>query len=211
MVLQTKICGVLALGLALLAPGAVAAPTSITCCDDASGRRICADVLPPACYGREYREISPQGTVLRVVPPPMSAEERARVEQEDKARKVAEEKAREERRRDAALLQTYSSLDDLESQRRRAQADIQEDIDKARRREAEVLELRAKLDQEAAFYTRKPKPPELANALRENEGELAAQRSVIESKQRDLAAVKARYDKDRLRFSELLAQKVGRR
>lgn len=209
--LQTKTCAVLALGLALLAPGAMAAPTSITCCDDASGRRICADILPPACYGRGYREISPQGTVLRVVPAPMSAEERARAEQEDKARKVAEEKAREERRRDAALLQTYSSLDDLEAQRRRAQADIQEDIDKARQREAEVLERRVKLDQEAAFYTRKPKPVELANALRENDGDLAAQRIVIESKQRDLAAVKARYDKDRLRFSELLAQKVGRR
>jgi hypothetical protein len=211
MVLQTKLRGGLALGLLLLAQGAGAGPGSITCCEDAAGRRICADVLPAACYGREYREISPQGRVSRVVPAPLTAEERLRAEQEEKGRKAAEEKAREERRKDAALLQTYSSLDDLEAQRQRALVDIQRDLEEARRREAEVQKRRAKLDQEAEFYAKKPKPRELVESLRDNDSELAAQRSVIESKQRDVEAVKSRYDADRRRYSELLAQKANRR
>lgn len=199
-------------GLVLLAQGAMAAATTtITCCEDGNGRRVCADVLPPACYGREYREISPQGNVTRVVPAPMSAEERARAEQEEKARKVFEEKAKEERRRDAALLQTYSSLDDLESQRARALADLEKDLELARKREAEIKKDREKLDQEAEFYVKKPKPPELAKSLRENDSEQAAQRSVIDSKQRDIEAVKTRYDGDRRRYTELMAQKQGRR
>jgi hypothetical protein len=211
MVSPTKLAWLLLGGL-LLASGAMAAGTSIiTCCEDANGRRICADVLPPACYGREYREISPQGTVTRVVPAPMTAEERARAEQENKAREAAEDKAREERRRDAALLQTYSSLEDLETQRQRAVADIEQDLEEARRREAEVLKRRAKLEQEAEFYLKKPRPPELANALRDNDSELAAQRSVIDSKQRDLDAVKARYDNDRRRYTEIQAQRAGGR
>jgi hypothetical protein len=212
MVWQVKFGGWLAGCLVLLAQNAVGAgTTTITCCEDANGRRVCADILPPACYGRAYREISPQGNVTRVVPAPVTAEERARMEQEERARKATEERAKEERRRDVALLQTYSSIDDLEAQRQRAVADIQRDLEEARRREAEVLQRRAKLDQDAEFYAKKPKPPELANAFRENDSELAAQRSVIDSKQRDLEAVKARYDSDRRRYSELLAQKSGRR
>lgn len=210
MVSQTKIRSLLAVALLLLVQEATAAgTTTITCCEDGAGRRICADVLPPACYGRAYREISSQGVVTKVVPAPMSAEERARAELEEKARKAAEERAKEERRRDVALLQTYSSLDDLEAKRQRALADIDSDLQLARQREAEVLQRRAKLDQEAQFYAKKPKPPELASAFRENDSELAAQRTVIDSKQRDLEAVKARYDGDRRRYAELLAQKAA--
>lgn len=208
---QTKFRAALAVGLLLLAKGAAAGPTTITCCEDAGGRRICADVLPPACYGREYREISSQGTVTRVVPAPMTAEERARVEQEEKARKLAEDKAREARRRDLALLQTYANLSDLESQRERAVADIERDLAVAQRREAEVLKRRAKLEREAEFYLQKALPSELANSLFENDGELNAQRTIIASKQRDLEMVKARYDTDRRRYTELLADKSGRR
>jgi hypothetical protein len=211
MVSQTKFHLGAALGLLLLGVGAVAAPTSITCCEDDSGRRICSDVLPPACYGKAYREIGPQGNVTRVVPAPMTAEERARAEQEEKARKVVEEKAREQRRRDVALLQTFASLDDLEGQRQRAVADIERDMAVAQLREAEVLKRRAKLDREAEFFVPKALPSELANNLLENDGELNAQRSVIASKQRDLEAVKARYDADRRRYSELLAEKASRR
>lgn len=200
------------MGLALLAQGATAAETTtITCCEDDNGRRICADVLPPACYGREYRELSRQGSVTRTVPAPMSAEERARAEQKEMERKAFEERVREVRRRDAALLQTYSSLEDLEAQRARALSDLERDVELARSREAEILQRREKLDQEAEFYVKKPKPPELVKALRENDSEQAAQRSVIESKQRDIESVKARYDGDRRRYTELMAGKPGRR
>lgn len=211
MVWQVKLGGGVVVAWLALVPGVGAAATTvITCCEDGSGRRICADVLPPACYGRAYREINSQGSVVKVVPAPMTAEERAQAEQAEKARKFAEEKAKEERRRDAALLQTYASLDDLESQRQRAVADLERDLEAARVQEAEVMKRRAKLDQEAEFYVKKPKPPELAKAFRENDGELAAQRSVIESKQRDLDAVKAHYEGDRKRYAELLAQKARR-
>jgi len=204
--------GLLGLGLLLLAQGAAAGGTSIiTCCEEANGRRICADVLPPACYGRAYWEVSPQGTVTKLVPAPMSPGDRARMEEAEKARKLADDKAREQRRRDAALLQTYASLEDLEKQRQRALADLQRELEEAGRREAEVLQRRAKLEQEAEFYAKAPPPPELAGALRENDGELAAQRSVIVSKQRDLEAVQARYDNDRRRYAELQAEKAGRR
>ena len=198
-------------GLALLAQGGVAAATTtITCCEDATGRRVCGDVLPPACYGRAYWEVTPQGTVIKQVPAPMTPAERARMEEAEKARKLLETKAREQRQRDSALLQTYASLEELEKHWQRAVTNLERELEEASRRETEVLQRRGKLDQEARAYVKAPMPPELAIALRENDSELAAQRSVIASKQRDLEAVKARYDSDRRRYVELQAEKASR-
>ncbi|MBK9351848.1 MAG: hypothetical protein IPN05_17380 [Sulfuritalea sp.] len=39
----------------VLAQGATA-QTRIFCCDDAKGRKVCGDFLPPACQGRAYEE-----------------------------------------------------------------------------------------------------------------------------------------------------------
>ena len=201
----------LAIGLLGVAQAVPAAAASITCCEDESGRRICADILPQACYGRAYREISPQGSVTKVVPAPLTAEERMRAEQEEKARKALDEKERTQRRRDQALLETYSSVDDLEAQRQRAVADLDKDLTLAYRRENEALERRTKLQMQAQAYAKKPLPPDLASELEENEGELAAQRSVILAKQRVMEATMARYDSDRRRLAELMAEKGKRR
>ena len=65
-----------ALALAV-SPGTIAAQPSaaaIYCCD-VGGQPVCGDILPAACYGRAYREVSPSGIVRRVVPAPLSAEE----------------------------------------------------------------------------------------------------------------------------------------
>ena len=208
---KAKLGLALAIGLFGAVQVALAGAASITCCEDESGRRICADILPPACYGRAYREISPQGSVTKVVPAPLTTEERMRAEQEEKARKVLDDKARTQRRRDQALLETYASVEDLEAHRQRAVAELDKDLTLAYRRENEALERRTKLQVQAQAYAKKPLPPDLASELEENEGELAAQRSVILAKQRVMEATMARYDADRRRLAELMADKARRR
>ena len=185
-----------------LAGSAQAAPRTISCCDDANGRRVCGDVLPPACYGREYREIGPQGLVLRVVPAPMTEAERQSKAAEAQAPKVAEEQAKENRRRDGALLATYASLQDLDAQRAEAIGGAERDLKAAQEGEAVILKRRAKLDADAKAAGG-DRPPALVRAYRENDSELAAQRSVIAAKQRDLEAVTTRFDADRKRYLEL--------
>ncbi|HRG71572.1 MAG TPA: hypothetical protein PLH95_08025, partial [Thauera aminoaromatica] len=44
---------------------------SIYCCD-VGGQPVCGDILPAACYGRAYREMSPSGIVRRTVPAPLT-------------------------------------------------------------------------------------------------------------------------------------------
>ena len=62
---------------ALLAQGA-AAQTRIFCCDDANGRKVCGDFLPPACQGRAYEERDNRGFVSKKVEAPLTAEQQAR-------------------------------------------------------------------------------------------------------------------------------------
>ncbi len=200
------LCALLLCGL-LSGGAAVAGGGSIFCCDDASGRTVCGDVLPAQCYGRAYREISPQGIVRRVVAAPMSPAELARQREDERQRRLEEERQRIDRLRDKALLETYPNLDDIEVQQRRAELEVERDIETARKREAELRQARVALDREAEFYARRPMPPKLAKDLRDNELELLAQKSVIDSKRRQLEAIRARYEEDRQRYQEILERR----
>lgn len=189
---------------------AMAAGGNIYCCEDANGRSVCGDVLPVQCYGRAYREISPQGIVRRVVAAPMTAAEVARQREEERRQRLEDERIRIERLRDKALLETYGGLDDIDVQQRRAELEVERDLDAARQRETELRQARVLLDREAEFYARRPMPPKLAKDLRENQLEQLAQKSVIESKQRQLEAIRARYEEDRQRYREILERRAPR-
>ena len=67
-----------ALFLALWAALPVGAQTpsrgSVFCCMD-NGHQVCGDVLPMQCFGKSYREMSPQGTVRRIVEAPLTPEQ----------------------------------------------------------------------------------------------------------------------------------------
>jgi hypothetical protein len=184
---------------------------SIICCDDVNGRRVCGDVVPPVCYSREYREISRQGTVKRVVEAPLTADERARRAANEQARKDAEEQARARELQERALLQTYASIDDIEIRRKRELDQIQRDLEAAQGEEANLLKQKADLGREAKPFEGKTMPRTLANRIADNRSELAAARSVIDSKARDVQAVNSRYDEDRRRYAELLARRPGGR
>lgn len=192
-----------ALALPLHAAAQGAGGRTIYCCEDNSGRPVCGDVLPMACYGKAYREISPQGTVRRHVAAPLTAEEIARRQAEERRRRFEEAREMQQRRLDQALLETYASLEDLDTQRDRALNELNRQLEELNTRMAELDDRRFKLEQEREFYDEDKVPRELAADLRVAEGEVAAQRAVIDAKTRELNAVRSRFDDDRRRYVEL--------
>ncbi len=196
----------LLLAVLLVLPAAAQAQGSgrtIYCCEDDAGRPVCGDVLPGACYGKAYREISPQGTVRRHVAAPLTPEEVARRQAEERRRKLEETRALQQRRLDQALLETYASLNDLDDRRDRALAEVERSLIDLRER-LEVLDARhQKLLEEKEFYRDREVPRDLADDLRNVEGEIAAQRSVIDAKNREAGAIRARFEEDRRRYVEL--------
>jgi hypothetical protein len=199
---------------ALALPLAAVAQTggrSILCCDDANGRPVCGDVLPPVCYGRAYREISPQGTVRRHVAAPLTRQEIARRDAEEQRRKEEEARRLKQRRLDEALLETYKSLEDIDVRQERALAEVERSLEGLRAREAELLAQRTEVEAEMEFYRERDVPRALVNRMRDVESELVSQRSVLEAKKREKDAIHARFAADRRRYAELIAAGDERR
>lgn len=178
------------------------------CCTDANGRQACSDVLPQQCYGRAYREINAQGVTIRRVDAPLTAEQRAARDAE--ARKAKEEEARrmEQDRRNRALLATYTSEQDIDLTRDRAVADIRKSIKATQEKQAELAKQKQKLDAEAEFYRKSPMPPQLQAQIRDNDTEMKVHQAAIDDRHKEIEAVKARYESEKLRYRELTQKKT---
>lgn len=201
-----KALRLLPLLMAFAAPLAFAQSTRVYCCADSSGQRICGDTLPQACYARAYREVAPSGRVVKEVEAPLTPEQRAQREAEIRAQKERAAREAEAKRRDRVLVDSYASVGEIDARRDKEVANIQGDITRSRVREAELIKERAKLDKLKPASG--PIPRDLVDDLESNAGELAAIRSVIDSKQRDIDNAKARFEADRRRYLELTAARL---
>jgi len=188
--------------LALLV--ASSAQAEFYCCQDpTTGRRTCGDTLPRVCRGEAYRILDSAGNVTREVGPPLTPEQKAEQILENKRRKELEEASREQRRRDQALLDTYTRPEDIDLAQKKAEDDVKFAIQAATTRIEEARSKRKKYENEAEFYARKTLPPDLAKELRALDHEIRLQQELLDIKKRDFAAIKTKYDADRKRYFEL--------
>lgn len=185
-----------------LAHAQTASKGTVYCCTD-NGHQVCGDVLPPQCFGKSYRQMSPQGTVRRTVEAPLSPEQLARREAEERARRAEVARQRAEMRRNQSLLETYSSVADIDSRRDRAIESVELELRQAEARHAQLMKKRTGLLREAEFFQKRAMPPALAASLRESDSELAAQNSIMEAKRRDIEAIRNRFEQDRSRYIAL--------
>jgi hypothetical protein len=189
--------------LALASVKSTLAGSAIFCCHDASGRQVCGDILPAACYGRAYRELGNSGRASRIVAAPLTAEQRAKRAAEEQLRQEQERALNEQRRKDQALLNTYGSEKDIEAMRSRAERDLALAIKAAEEKIIEIRRQRRKFEEEAEFYNNRQLPVEVTKGLRDADYEIKAQESVIESKKKDRETTRLKYDEDLRRFIEL--------
>lgn len=191
------------ISLALLA-AATAQGANLYCCQDpASGRRTCSDNLPDQCRGRAYKILDSAGNVIKEVGPPLTAEQKAQAAAEAQRKKEEEAAQREQRRKDQALLDTYSSVQEIDLARERREADVQEAIKQAEAKIAKLHQQRKKFESEAEFYRHKPLPPEVSKGLKDADSEIKAYADLLESKKADFATIRAKYDEDKRRYLQL--------
>ncbi len=190
--------------LVLLAVGSAQAASEFYCCQDpANGRRVCGDTLPEQCRGRAYRILDSGGNIVKEVGAPLSPEQKAELILENKRRKQLEDASREQRRRDQALLDTYTTAEDIDLAQKKAEADVNLAIQATNERIATAQKKRKKFADEAEFYKKKALPPELEKDLRAIDHEIRLQQELIALKQKEFDTIKAKYDADRKRYFEL--------
>lgn len=185
-------------GLSLLASAALAQPTAgqVFTCTDGAGRNHTSDRLIAACMDREQRVLAKDGTLIRVVPPQLTADERTEREAREK-RIAAEKQARAEAvRRDRLLLERYPNPASHEKARESALDDTRAAIRLSQARVAELARERKPLDEEAEFYKGKALPPKLKQQIDANDAAAAAQRDVQAQQRADMERIGKRFDEE---------------
>lgn len=199
------------LAAALLLAGCAlpgAAQPGIYSCVDAQGRTVTADRPIAACIDREQKELNPSGSVKRMVPPTLTARERALAE--EKARQAQEEKARaaEERKRNHALITRYPDQAAHDRERSAALSVADEVVAAATKRIAALAADRRKLDAEMEFYRKDPSkaPARLKRQLEENAQHTSAQQRFIAGQEGEKQRINARFDEELAKLRTLWAE-----
>ncbi len=197
-----------ALAILLACGCGVAGAQGIYTCVDAKGRKITADRPVAECSDRVQKEMTPSGSVKRLVVPVPTAQERAA--QEEKDRRAAEALAREgeEKRRDRALLLRYPAREGHDKERANALGQIDEVIKAASKRTTELGEQRKVINTDFEFYKSDPgkAPALLKQRLEENESSLAVQKRFIAEQELEKKRVNTRFEEELVKLKQLWAQ-----
>lgn len=173
---------------------------------DAQGNVQYSDTLPPATAGRGNAEISKTGQTVRKTE---SAEEkRARLVREAEA---AQQKklTDEQKRKDRALLYTYTTEQEIDLSRDRALEHHNLAIKSAQIRLKPVMGSAEGMTKtiRALKVANKPVPPYTQQQYEAKLAEAEGIQKLIKTNEEAQVAVRARYEADKLRFRELTGKK----
>jgi len=179
------------------------AKSGIYSCIDPSGKRITSDRPIASCVDREQRELNADGSIKRIVPPTMTADERS--EAEAREREAAAERAMrgEALRRDRNLLARFPNEAAHYKAREAALEDTRKSVKISEARLSLLASERKPLMDEAEFYVGKPLPIKLRTQLDANDAATDAQRSLIQNQQAEIIRVNALYDAELQRLRKL--------
>jgi hypothetical protein len=192
----------------LLAVAPAAAQQRMYKCVDARGKVYYTQVPPPECLGRDTQELDKSGTLLRKnqAPRNLTPEQQKARETERKKKLEDEERAKEERRKNMALLNTYSSEKDIDDARERALKEAQAAIADIEKRIAGAQKRKKELESEKEFYLKKPMPARLKQDIANNEIEIKNQIDLLDAKKKEISIINSKYDNDKRRYVELTSQ-----
>ena len=199
-----RLCMVLAL---LFAPAAGAAFK----CVDAQGKTHVGDTVPDACANVPVYETSRTGSVLRKIDPTPSAEEVKQRREVEEKRRALEREAADQKRKDEALLSSFSNEREFDVTRDRNIEPLRGRIVNGEDRLKAIDKREAEIDNEMEFYKagkgkagKGREPPAMLVAEKER---LHAERQAIQRSisgfNREIEQLKVKFDTDKKRWVAL--------
>lgn len=197
---------------ALLVLAALAAPAGAATYKwvDEKGVTHYGDTLPPEYANQGSSELSKKGLLIKKTEPALTPEQR-RIREEEEARRAGQEQRMlQQKRKDAALLNTFSSVEELDLARTRNLQQAEAQIQGAQLRLKSVQARLARQRAQAAALKKagKPLPADLPREIQNSENEAARIRQDTARAQNERDAIQARFDADRQRFLELTGPSV---
>ena len=165
-------------------------------CTDAKGRKLTSDRPIVDCNDREQREITPSGTVKRVIPAPLSAQERAVYEEKERVALEERIAAGEGKRRDRALLMRYPNRVAHDAERAAALTKVDERTELSAIKLRELAEQRKSINTDLEFYKKDPNkaPLPLKRRIEENDSNIAMQGRFLVDQDAEKRNVNQRFD-----------------
>jgi len=155
-----------------------------------------SDKVPPEAMDKTNIELNKEGVPVKRNDPPPNAEQRRAKAAEDERQKVLAKEHEIVERRDRALVQSYTSEDEIDLARARALSTIETQLQSAQAYSVQLTKRREELEGRRKAFGDKPVPPAIEHEIENIGSELAKQDAFISEKKRETAAVTARYDTD---------------
>jgi Domain of unknown function (DUF4124) len=176
-------------------------------CTDAKGRKITSDRPIVDCIDRTQQELSPQGTVKRVLGPTLTAQERAAQEEKEKAALELRLQAQEEKRRDRAVLARFPNQAAHDKEREQVLTQIDEVIKTAAKRTVELAGQRVAINADYEFYKKDPSkaPLALKRRLEENDSNILVQQRFVAEQDAVKRRINQRFDEELVKLRALWA------
>jgi len=181
----------------------------IICWKDASGKIVgCGDRVPPEYQENATKELDSRG-ITRKTTETVEEAQRRRAQEQELARQRAEESRRlaEQQRRDHALLATYTSQQEIDVRRDRELEQVEAQIKQLDVALKNANERRADLEMRREIAEKDENLADRLPALKKDlESTAAEQRRLqqrIASREKDMIAIRARFDKQKQRFRML--------
>lgn len=182
-----------------------------TLCCDTNGQTYCDYGLPPACYGKAYRELNNNGVVIKQYAAPLTPEQKAKLEAERERQREEEEKRAAQEREDRKLLSTYVTLSDLDDGHAQVLNDLKSGQQQLEKKLADAEKKKQQLANEAEFYKKHTMPASLKSQIKDNQQEIETQKKAIETRKQDIVAAQQRFEEERLRYLRLTAGMAERK
>jgi len=161
------------------------------------------DKAPPDAATKGATVLDKQGrAVKQLEPAPTPAQLKAKADAEEEQRIAARAQA-DQARKDKALLQSYTTEQEIDVAKARALTTIDGQIKSAQAYSTDLNRRLEALKQRKASLAGKPVPPDIDRDLNTIEIELARQQALIKQKTEDIATVSAKYDADKKRWQDI--------
>ena len=162
------------------------------------------ETIPPEYAHRDREELNKAGRVVEKKEV-LTPEERHAKELEDIKKREDDEAVLEQKRRDKALLNTYSSAKEIDLARVRNLQQVEARLNSISSQLKMADDKLIGLQKEADGYAKTSKkiPPSLQDDLQESQARLTKLQQDLEKSMAEKAAVEARYDADKARYKEL--------
>lgn len=171
-------------------------------CKGADGRTIRSDRAITGCVD-DQRVMNGDGSIKRIVPRPLTDDERARAEAKARDDDETRRARQVEERADRALLHRYPDKAKHDLARKEALDSVQVAMHTCETRIADLMRERKPLLDDAEFYKGKALPNKLKAALDANDAALSAQKALAQNQQGEVVRINQLYDDELVKLRKL--------